>query len=1251
MTFDAGAIEARLILNRQQFQQELSAARAEGADFEKDVFTARADIDNRDALASIKEIQDAWNILRADFQRDNVIDLNNAAANAKIAETELLFQQLRDSLQENINVKPNLDLRNLDKLSSTSFLSDQNISIDVSTPGADQSAQTLNNVARAANNVTNSTTGFGYGVGLLNREITLWGGLFGSVHMLGMIQLWHILLDSVIETTAAVTESAVALTETGFVAAPGLKDIYTRLKSIDDVSNALGQDIPPVTGHLQQMGQTFSSLDTEALGGILNLMGQGGNNMLNVAEKVGTGVDDVIAKLDLWNDSQKHTGQLAQDGADVLSQLAHIAGEVFLSFDNLVKADPGTVHFLLDVVEGASDLLRIISKIPTPILETALAIHSFVLWGGLITSWGSKILGPLSPINFLLSDTAKKFLGIGPAATTAADTAAIPLLDLRSSMANTNVEAGRLSKTWDGLTGLLATPGAWAIGAAAIGYITYQMLQADRQAKSFVADLTSGLSTADASQAIDDINTSIGSLNQEIKNFPTQQNNAIAASVNNAYSQAGAALKGTVDMHNSFGTQVLDVGKAVGHSLQGLFNQITGAYHQAQIGPSIDLFHGTITNLTQDQQNLFHEIGKLTSQGYTYSQSLALMDDANVRAGDSFAVMEQKVKNLIKGWQDMSVTGGILDNGVNAITLSSELQQDPITQLTAGWDAFMKLVSGAPTAFVAFEQSVASVDSNVKLTGASMSGLNANSLTLRSSWESSLSSAGAYYDALAQQASAAGLGAQGTALLTQAGKDLIAQLIPQAKYSQQAQDQLYAFAQIAGYDGPNSLAKLTSWLGNTGHAAKNLDNITTELSGDSAGLLTDVENLANAINQTLNQAMAAAIFQADGGQSSFDNFANALHKAHDVMTAQVIVAAEQLGNQLISVLGNTQQAENEFITFATQLGVTRTEAQKLWYELSLIKPISESINVQGSGQWSVSEISGTTQKAVTGAARGMFVTTGAGPMVDDNVIAVAKGEAVVPADLVPKYASSFASDGIPGFQHGGIVGSYTGNWPGLGGWALNNYEASANTIAQGVAKAVSDSLRSQQQTITSGMLSGSAAVAQQWAQANMGAFGWPASQYWPYLDDLWTRESGWNPYAVNPSSGAYGIPQSLGHGHPYNLGDYVAQILWGFNYIAGTYGNPYNADMHELAFHWYDDGGAVKPGAQLVMNGTGRDEYMLNPDASAALLEAIQSGTLGSGRSAPLIGSYSTKYYGTGDVNQAMHELLYTLRRANLEFS
>ena len=86
-----------------------------------------------------------------------------------------------------------------------------------------------------------------------------------------------------------------------------------------------------------------------------------------------------------------------------------------------------------------------------------------------------------------------------------------------------------------------------------------------------------------------------------------------------------------------------------------------------------------------------------------------------------------------------------------------------------------------------------------------------------------------------------------------------------------------------------------------------------------------------------------------------------------------------------------------------------------------------------------------------------------------------------------------------------------------------------------------------------------------------------------------------------PSSGAYGIPQSLGHGHPYDLGDYAAQINWGLSYIKGRYGSPNVAWAHELANNWYDQGGYAAPGRTLVNNGTGQPEMMLPPGMSRTL--------------------------------------------------
>lgn len=74
---------------------------------------------------------------------------------------------------------------------------------------------------------------------------------------------------------------------------------------------------------------------------------------------------------------------------------------------------------------------------------------------------------------------------------------------------------------------------------------------------------------------------------------------------------------------------------------------------------------------------------------------------------------------------------------------------------------------------------------------------------------------------------------------------------------------------------------------------------------------------------------------------------------------------------------------------------------------------------------------------------------------------------------------------------------------------------------------------------------------------------------WPCLRELGEHESGWDAYAVNQQSGAIGIPQALGHGAVFALGDADAQIRWLLDYIDGRYGTPCNAWAFWSAHHWY----------------------------------------------------------------------------------
>lgn len=93
--------------------------------------------------------------------------------------------------------------------------------------------------------------------------------------------------------------------------------------------------------------------------------------------------------------------------------------------------------------------------------------------------------------------------------------------------------------------------------------------------------------------------------------------------------------------------------------------------------------------------------------------------------------------------------------------------------------------------------------------------------------------------------------------------------------------------------------------------------------------------------------------------------------------------------------------------------------------------------------------------------------------------------------------------------------------------------------------------------------------------ASMAAdrFGWGADQF-GCLESLWNKESGWNYQASNPSSGAYGIPQSLPGSKMATVGadwqtNATTQIAWGLDYISRAYGTPCAAWGHSQATNWY----------------------------------------------------------------------------------
>ena len=76
------------------------------------------------------------------------------------------------------------------------------------------------------------------------------------------------------------------------------------------------------------------------------------------------------------------------------------------------------------------------------------------------------------------------------------------------------------------------------------------------------------------------------------------------------------------------------------------------------------------------------------------------------------------------------------------------------------------------------------------------------------------------------------------------------------------------------------------------------------------------------------------------------------------------------------------------------------------------------------------------------------------------------------------------------------------------------------------------------------------------------------------FSEIISHESGWNVHAVNPSSGAYGLPQALPGSKMASSGsdwrdDADTQIRWALRYMDSRYGSPCSAWSFWEDHHWY----------------------------------------------------------------------------------
>lgn len=970
----------------------------------------------------------------------------------------------------------------------------------------------------------------------------------GAAGLATWIHLW---VDGLVELGAVLVPAVGTLLLFGgalMATAPDIMTIVDREKAMYTATDILGQKMYGLKGNLSGLADSLKPGVWQVWGDGLTIVNNGAGLFAQMAHQAVDWVDRFAARITVdLRDGQGTLAKFLDAGKRDLTALGTLLGTLANAFMNLIRVSEKThiAEDLLGAITVAAKLLDIITKLPTPILATVVALHGLYLWGGM----GVTALFKFASVIPGVKGVGKALDEIAASALTAKTGMPFVVSGLKGvGMA----EDGTATKTGILTTGLalLTKVPVWGwigLGALAVTGLALAFVKTKDATDQFVTKLNQAVAKASNFAVFNTLATGMGSLDSQLK------------AVNTAWK-----------------TNPLS---------QGNFHGIVQAAHdQGELT-------GEIAKTASEMNNYATGVAWIEKNyKVDYPTALALASAAGVKLtnnmlGNSKAAqdMRQQVTGLMTGYTQLQGPTGMAGEDFRVLAVESNDITTKIQQLNSAWSSWMKTVGGSQSSFDTFAQGLQTLSSDGATfthhlgsltvrgtqTKAAIDSLTASGINLNQAFTDEVGNASAYIGSLRSAGAS-----QGT--LTKAVQASVAALIPYAKGSVEATSQLYALAQQADYTGKNSIAGLSKWAG------IKAPNALKVMKSTADGATKAASNLANAIQNLLNVQFQQDILKASGASAALGNYTN----------------------YLVHNTANTKAGQSARATLIADLEKAGWQSQQATkYVDGLTKSIHEipsqtnaNIQMYGNGRYTIGVAGGLTAPVanqlihVRRAAHGMMVSGGI-PGVDSVHILAQEGEAVVPKHLVPHIAPLMHAHGVPGFANGGIVGNLGVNWP------FSTFQTFEGQFSNAMLQTMSNAMSSIERAMTGGSLGASsvaASVAQSFAKALLPSFGWGMGQ-WAPLVMLWNKESGWNPQARNPSSGAAGIPQDIsGNFH----GGYQGQILWGLNYIRGRYGSPSGAWAHEVAYNWYDQGGLLMPGLTLAYNGLGHPE-VVSPNSSS----------------------------------------------------
>ena len=1026
--------------------------------------------------------------------------------------------------------------------------------------------------------------GAGFGLwaalaGAASAKVVLFGGVLGNFMpgLVSWVHGWHIMIDAVFEFIAVLAPALVALTAFGVPAAAVLYDMSQSVENMNTIAAATGQKIGILTGGLTKMYMAVQPQVYQLLGDYLTLIANKAGYFQQVAVATGKVLDNLGARFVLAAESSGALNKTLATGPHAVQEFGNIFGNIGSAIGGFIKAVPGYAIILLSFVSGLTKVIAVVINGITPVLNLALAIHGAVLWIGLFVTAAAFLVRGLIAVGRWAFGGVVAMLAWARAAIAAAGATGI----------------------WDSALAIMdaVNPMAWVvIATAAVIALVAWISRAKDATQTWLASWQSSIMNAQTiSQGMTEI---------------------VAAQAATTIRLAGAQ-RGLADSTD----KATVAGQKYNTAAAGFFKQ-TADVQALQSGLSQQNSEYATQNtriaaLSKTYGGTAQAMGLLYAAGISEQQLIA-------KGPAAWALLRQQVAATYTAFKEMGVQTGVLGADLKVLDSVNFDTYESMQKINSAWSTWIGDVTGGQQAFDTYDQGLTALmqkgetfhvdlgklSDALKYTGGRMDGLSASSIALNQAFSTQV---GNVNDLIAQWRTAGIVGAS----FSEGVKDSIAPLLRYAAGSKEAAAQLVALAQEANYTGPETLAGLVKWLGNTANATRNVKDVTDQATIQEALLTNGMQEQGSYITSQLIGDINQAILAYNGVQQAAKAYGKAV--AEDGQQSQ---AAHNARTVLINDLIASGKAAHD---------TTGQIAAMISKVLGIPLKRTLQIVVDASGSYRITAESGGRGRRgpslPSPAAAGMMVRGGT-PGMDSVLISAMPGEVVVPTHLVRAGAVNHLRGAIPGFAQGGVVGSYGGSNPsGLGSWTVNQYGDTLIAIASATAAAAAAAMRAAQSAATSvgggggyggGAGPGGGAPA---ANAALARRMFPSENFaaWNYVA---MAESGWNQFALNPGSGAYGIPQALpptkmpfaaqaaGGSNP------AAQISWMAAYMNAAYGGAAGAAAHERAFHSYGGGGIISEpvlgiGASGAMYGLGES----GPEAVVPL-----SGAGGSG--APDIAGY-----------------------------